>query len=742
MKKTSSFPVTGMMCAVCAGTVEKTVSECHGVSDAAVNFAASEVTFTWDPALTSPRDVADAVRQAGYDMIVAESAKEAIEEKEQAEVAQYRCMRRDLIISWVLTIPLSIICMAHIHFPGDTWVMAILAIGVMIIGGARFYKSGFKHLLSGTPNMDTLVAVSTLVSFLFSLFNTIFPEVLRSHNIPADLYYEAAAMIIAFVSTGKFMEARARRNTGDAIRALMGLQPSEALLVLPDGELRTVPISEIKRGDIISVRPGERIPVDGTVTSGLASVDESMLTGEPQGVEKTPGSHVSAGTLAINGQINVKADQIGEETELSRIIECVRKAQGSKAPVQRLVDKISSIFVPTVMGIAILTFIVWMCFGADKLPMAILCSVSVLVIACPCALGLATPTAVTVGIGRAAREGILIREADALEQFAKVDVLAIDKTGTLTIGKPRVVAVYPPDFNDHAYTAAIKSLEQKSTHPLAGAIIDWAEKNGCGISAEPGNFDYIPGRGIKGEAGGLRLWIGSSSLAHSVNAEISEDMQKAIDTWTEEGSGIVIAGDDDKALVAFKVTDTIRQDAAETIRTLRRMGVSTVLLTGDRLSAAMNIAKKTDITEVHADILPGEKQDIIKKLKSEGKTVAMAGDGINDSQALAEADVSIAMGSGSDIAIEVAQVTIVSARLSYIPKGMKLSAATLKVIRENLFWAFIYNVAGIPMAAGAFFPATGLLLSPMIASAAMAVSSVCVVLNSLRLNKIKLKHII
>lgn len=741
MKKTKSFPVTGMMCAVCAGTVEKTVSECNGVSEASVNFAASEVTFTWDPALTSPRDVADAVRKAGYDMIVAESAKEAVEEKERAELEQYRRMRRDLIISWVLTIPLSIICMFHIHFPGDAWVMAILAIGVMIIGGARFYKSGFNHLFRGTPNMDTLVAVSTLVSFLFSLFNTIFPDVLVNHNIPADLYYEAAAMIIAFVSTGKFMEARARRNTGDAIRALMGLQPSEALLVLPDGELRTVPIVEIKRGDIISVRPGERIPVDGTVTSGLASVDESMLTGEPQGVEKVTGSHVSAGTLTINGQINVRADQIGEETELSRIIECVRKAQGSKAPVQRLVDKISSIFVPAVMGIAILTFVVWMCFGTDKLPMAILCSVSVLVIACPCALGLATPTAVTVGIGRAAREGILIREADALEQFAKVDVLAIDKTGTLTIGKPRVEAIYPADFKDPAIIAAIKALEQKSTHPLAGAIIDWAEKEGNAESVEPGNFDYIPGRGIRGETGGLRLWIGSTSLAQSVNAEIPENMQKAIDRWAEDGSGIVIAGDENKALVAFKVTDTIRPCAEETITSLRRMGVSTVLLTGDRMSAAMNIAKKTGITEVHADILPGEKQDIIKKLKSEGKLVAMAGDGINDSQALAEADVSIAMGSGSDIAIEVAQVTIVSARLSYIPKGMKLSAATLKVIRENLFWAFIYNVAGIPMAAGAFFPATGLLLSPMIASAAMAVSSVCVVLNSLRLNKMKLKYI-
>ncbi len=728
-----------MMCAVCAGTVEKTVADCAGVTDAAVNFAASEVTFSWDPSITSPQVVANAVREAGYDMIVAESAKKAVEEKERTELRQYRRMKRDLIVCWVLTVPLSVICMAHIHFPGAPCVMAVLALGVMTIGGARFYKSGLSRLFRREPNMDTLVAVSTLVSFLFSLFNTIFPDVLLNHDIPADLYYEAAAMIIAFVSTGKFMEARARRNTGNAIRALMGLQPSEALLVMPDGTLKTVPISEIKRGDIISVRPGERIPVDGTVTAGLATVDESMLTGEPQGVEKTPGSRVSAGTLAINGQINVRADQIGEDTELSRIIECVRKAQGSKAPVQRLVDRISAIFVPTVMGIAILTFVIWMCFGADKLPMAILCAVSVLVIACPCALGLATPTAVTVGIGRAAREGILIREAEALEQFAKVDVLAIDKTGTLTEGKPRVEAIYPTDFNDSALISAIKSLEEKSTHPLAGAIISWAERNGNGKVADPDKFDYIPGRGIIGEVGNETLWIGSASLADSIKAEIPEEMQTVIEAWGNEGSGIVIAGNMQKALVAFKVADTIRTDAAETVSTLSRMGVRTVLLTGDRRPAALHIAGKTGIKEIHADILPGEKQAIIQDLKKDGYTVAMAGDGINDSQALAEADVSIAMGSGSDIAIEVAQVTIVSARLEFIPKGMKLSGATLKIIRENLFWAFIYNVAGIPMAAGALFPAFGLLLSPMIASAAMAVSSVCVVLNSLRLNNLKIK---
>ncbi|MDE6336869.1 MAG: heavy metal translocating P-type ATPase [Muribaculaceae bacterium] len=739
MKKVS-YPVTGMMCAVCAGTVEKTVAGCVGVKDASVNFAAAEVTFSYDPAVTSPETVAHAVSEAGYDMIIVSSAAEAVEEKEKAEHEQYVRMKRNLIIAWALTIPLAVISMLHIHFPGSDWIMALLALGVMAISGRRFYVSGLKHLFSGSPDMDSLVAVSTLVSFLFSLFNTISSKTLTDLGIPADLYYEASAMIIAFVSTGKFMELRARRNTGTAIRALMGLQPSEALLVMPDGALKNVKIDEIRRDDIISVRPGERIPIDGVVTAGHSVVDESMLTGEPEGVEKTEGSKVTAGTLNTNGTLTVRATQVGAGTELSRIIECVREAQGSKAPVQRLVDKISSVFVPTVIALSILTFVVWICFGVDKLPMAILAAVSVLVIACPCALGLATPTAVMVGIGRGAREGILIREAAALEQLSKVTILAIDKTGTLTEGKPKVTDTFTlPTDSEESLLQAVYALELKSAHPLAGAIAEWCATRLQNLRQEQEGmtFDYIPGKGIIGEVDGRSYWIGNEALAKSEGATISESMRNAIGQWASEGAGIVLAGDKEKALMAFKVADTVRPDAREAIAQLKAEGIRPVLLTGDRLTTAQHVARETGIEDVVAETLPGDKQNTIINLKKEEEFVAMAGDGINDSQALAEADVSIAMGGGSDIAIEVAQLTIVSGRLTFIPRAVKLSEATLKVIRENLFWAFIYNVAGIPVAAGVLYPVWGILLSPMIASAAMAFSSVCVVLNSLRLNRLK-----
>ena len=746
MKK-ATYPVTGMMCAVCAGTVEKTVAQCPGVKDASVNFASAEVSFSYDPTKVTPEEIAHAVNEAGYEMIIVNSAIEAVEEKEKAEHEQYVKMRRNLIIAWVLTIPLSVICMLHVHFPGDSWVQCLLALGVMVTSGRRFYVSGIRHLFSGRPDMDSLVAISTLVSFLFSLFNTITPQTLLTAGIPADLYYEAAAMIIAFVSTGKFMEMRARRNTGTAIRALMGLQPSEALLVENDGSVKRVKIEDIKRGDLISVRPGDRIPVDGIVTSGHSVIDESMLTGEPEGVEKIAGSKVSAGTLNTNGTLTVKATEVGAGTELARIIECVREAQGSKAPVQRLVDKISAVFVPTVISISILTFILWICFGTIHLPIAILAAVSVLVIACPCALGLATPTAVIAGIGRGAREGILIRQATALELLSKITVLAIDKTGTLTEGKPRVTSV--SSSPDSALTPelidAVYALEMKSSHPLAGAITEWCESQRVSHKpeeknsplTEPDSFDYIPGKGIIGYVNGKRYWIGNESLCATEGAHVSDELHKEIKQWMSEGAGVVIAGDSEKALVAFKVADTIRKDAAEAIAALKADGIRPVLITGDRLATARYVADAVGIDEIVADALPGDKQAAIIKLKEEGEVVGMAGDGINDSQALAEADISIAMGGGSDIAIEVAQLTIVSGKLIYIPRAVRLSASTLRIIKENLFWAFVYNTAGIPIAAGVLYPLWGILLSPMVASAAMAFSSVCVVLNSLRLNRLR-----
>ena len=737
-----TFPVVGMMCAVCASTVEKTLSAMPGVSAATVNFAASSVTVEYSPAETDARAMAQALGKAGYEMIVEEEAKKAVERQDEREERDYRDMRRRVIIAWALTIPVAALCMLGLHFPGSDWVLAVLTLAVMAFCGRNFFTKGFRNLLRGTPNMDSLVAVSTSVSFLFSLFNTIWPEFWTERAIPANLYYEASAMIIAFVLTGKLMETRSRRSTGSAIRALMGLQPSEALLVEPDGTTRRVDISEVREGDVLMVRPGDRIPVDGIVRKGVSSVDESMLTGEPIGVEKTEGASVSAGTLNVSGVISVEATGVGASTQLARIIEAVREAQGSKAPVQKLVDRISGIFVPVVMGLSLATFCVWIAFGGDMLAMAVLAAVSVLVIACPCALGLATPTAITVGIGRGARNGILVKDATALELLSKVNVLAIDKTGTLTEGKPRVMeSVFAANLDEdfrRGFLTKVESLERQSSHPLAGAIAEWAAGNGAAGAAQTVPSRYIPGKGIVEVGNDSPVWIGSLALADEMGATIPADMKESAGRWANEGAGVVYAGAGKNGLSVFKVADTLRPGARQAVEALAAEGIRTLLLTGDNALTARHIASLAGITDVRAEVLPDGKEDVIRELQREGRLVAMAGDGINDSQALARADVSIAMGGGSDIAIDTAQLTIVGGRLSEIPKAVGLSRATLKVIRENLFWAFIYNVIGIPVAAGVLYPAFGLLLSPMIASAAMAFSSVCVVTNSLRLNRMRI----
>ena len=742
MERRDIFPVTGMMCAVCAGTVEKTVTATVGVKSASVNFATSEVDVEWDDAQTSPEEIAKRVADAGYVMVVEESAAKALEEKENKEAEAYRRMKRELIWAWILSIPVATVCMIHIHFPGMNFVVMAMTLAVMIFCGRRFYVNGFRNLAKGRPNMDTLVAVSTAVSFLFSLFNTVFPQYFVNYGMPSDVYYEAAAVIIAFVLTGKFMELRARRNTGSAIKALMGLQPAEATVIRSDGQTETVDIKDVVRGDLILLRPGDRIPVDGKVVSGLSTVDESMLTGEPVAVEKTPGERVAAGTVNVGGSITVEAIGVGSQTELSRIIDCVRKAQGSKAPVQRLVDKISGVFVPVVILLALLTFAVWMIFGAGNIAIATLTAVSVLVIACPCALGLATPTAVMVGIGRGARTGILIREADALEKLSKIQVLAIDKTGTLTEGKPRVTDTFFESNLAPGVISAIKILEQHSSHPLASAIIEWCEEHMEGEGpklTDPVGFEYIAGKGLSGQVEGELYWIGNKEFALDFGAIFDSETISKENEWSREGAGIVFVGQGSRMLGMFKVNDTVRPEAKDAITELVKMGIEPVLLTGDRQSAADFIASRVGITNVRASLSPGDKQRTVANLRKEGKIVAMAGDGINDSQALAEADVSIAMGTGTDIAMEVAQLTIVSSRLSYIPKAVSLSKATLRIIKENLFWAFIYNMIGIPVAAGVFYPLWGWLLSPMIASATMAFSSVCVVLNSLRLKKSGIK---
>ncbi|MDE6680428.1 MAG: heavy metal translocating P-type ATPase, partial [Muribaculaceae bacterium] len=629
-----TFPVTGMMCAVCAGTVEQTVRQLPGVNEASVNFATSSLSVSWNPSVTSPQVIAEAVRKAGYDMIVEGSQSAADEEQARREARHYRYMRLMVWLAWILTIPLAVICMAHIHFEGDQWVMAGLALAVMGICGHRFYINGFRALYKLRPTMDSLVAVSTLVSFLYSLFNTVWPDVAYAHGLPADLYYEASAMIIAFVLTGKLMELRARHSTGSALRALMGLQPAEALLVEPDGKTHTVKIADIKPGDLISVRPGERVPIDGTVTEGHAAVDESMLTGEPIAVEKTPGTAVSAGTLVDNGSITISATQVGGATRLAHIIEAVRRAQGSKAPVQKLVDKVAMVFVPAVIIIALITFGVWLTVGYGNLPVAIITAVSVLVIACPCARGLATPTAIMVGMGRGARNGILVRDAEGLQNLGRVKILAIDKTGTLTEGHPAVSDTYISAGPDSLpeILGAIAVLERKSAHPLAEAIAEWCENHGAKPTTDV-IFEYIAGMGITGTVDGRSYWIGSATLAEHEHASIPAAMSAAAGQWGSEGAGIVFAGSGTDTLAAFKVSDTIKPEAAETVAQLKKRGVKVVLLTGDRRDTAEYFARLAGIDEVIAGVLPAGKQEAIQKLKGKGKIVAMAGDGINDSQA-------------------------------------------------------------------------------------------------------------
>lgn len=730
--ESATFPVIGMMCAVCSNTVEKTLVAAPGVVTATVNYASATAQVEWRKEETSPRQLAKLVADAGYELIIAPSAEKAVEEQQAAERKQYATARRKVIVAWCVTIPLAAICMIPIHFPGAEWLMCALALLVMIYCGADFYRRGWNSLRHGAPSMDTLVSISTIVSFLFSLYNSILPEYWQIHGLSAGLYYEASAMIIAFVLTGKMMELRARRNTGAAIRALMSLQPDTALLALPDGSTRKVKISEVHAGDDVIVRPGERLPVDGTVIRGHSGVDESMLTGEPLAVEKSEGDSVSAGTLNGSGSITVKATGVGSHTALARIIESVRKAQGSKAPVQRLVDKVSSVFVPAVCGISLLTFILWaLCGGPGSLPVAVLTAVSVLVIACPCALGLATPTAIMVGIGRGASMGILIKDATALERASKINVLAIDKTGTLTEGKPKVTEhIYMPECTPEVL-AAIKALEERSEHPLARAICD-SLADIPSVGAE--SFTYEPGKGIRGTVAGHGYIVGSLRMIRQAGCSLPDVAAK----WEAEGSGLVAAAEGNRLLALFRVSDTLRPDAKAMIAGLASMGVQTVLLTGDSESAARHIARQAGISRVEAGMLPQQKEDFIAGLEKEGLKVAMTGDGINDSQALARADVSIAMGEGSDIAIATAQITIVGGRLSAVPQAVALSAATLRIIRENLFWAFIYNVIGLPLAAGALYPSTGILLSPMVASAAMALSSLCVVTNSLRLNRVKI----
>ena len=580
--------------------------------------------------------------------------------------------------------------------------------------------------------MDTLVAVSTGIAYLFSLFNMLFPEFWLARGVTPHVYFEASSVIIAFILLGRLLEERAKGNTSTAIRKLMGLQPKQVTLVAADGSLRECPIADVVPGDVLVVKPGERIAVDGIVSEGASYVDESMLSGEPLAVGKQPGAKVYAGTINQKGSFRFRAEKVGADTMLSHIIRLVQDAQGSKAPVQKLVDRIAAIFVPTIMSLALLSFVLWMLFDpADGFTHGLLAAVTVLIIACPCALGLATPTAIMVGIGKGAELGILIKDAESLEVARRVDAVVLDKTGTLTEGRPVVTDVYARPGYEEA-RVVLHSLESLSEHPLAEAVA--SSLDACGLCPVE-QFETLAGRGVKGRVGGRSYLAGNRRLMDECGISVDSETAMQADRYAAEAKTVVWFADEARVLALLAVTDRIKPTSRRAVEELGQMGVTVYMLTGDNASTAAGIAREAGITHYRAEMLPAEKAGFVKRLQAEGRRVAMVGDGINDSAALAQADLGIAMGQGSDIAMDVAKMTIISSDLTKVAAAIRLSAQTVRTIRQNLFWAFIYNLIGVPIAAGVLYPVCGFLLNPMIAGAAMAMSSVSVVTNSLRLKR-------
>lgn len=730
------FPVLNMHCAGCANNVEKIVRKLPGIVDATVNFATNTLSVSYEADKLTPGEIRAAVLSGGYDLIVEEENLRE-ERQEEAQQQHYRKLKRQVIGAWIFAVPMLLLSMVFMHVPYSNEIQLLLTLPVLILFGGSFFTGAWKQAKMGRSNMDTLVALSTSIAFLFSVFNTFFPEFWYSRGVEPHVYYEASVVIIAFVLTGKLLEERAKGNTSAAIKKLMGLQPKVAR-ILRNGIEEEVLIDQLQVGDLVVVRPGEQIPVDGIVSEGDSFVDESMISGEPIPVEKKKSDRVLAGTINQRGSFIINASQVGSETVLARIIRMVQEAQGSKAPVQRIVDRVTGIFVPVVLGIAVLTFILWIVIGGmDYFSYAMLSAVSVLVIACPCALGLATPTALMVGIGKAASQHILIKDAVALEQMRKVNVVVLDKTGTLTEGHPTVSGWLWAVTQEDYFKGVLLAAEQKSEHPLAGAIVASLQGEEKVVPAHLDSFESITGKGVRVIYKGDLFWVGSHKLLKDFNASLPDVMADMMVQYESEGNGIIYFGRENQILAIIAVSDPVKPTSAEAVKELRQQGIDICMLTGDGQRTALAVAGKLGIDRFVADALPDDKQEFIRELQLQGKTVAMVGDGINDSQALALADVSIAMGKGTDIAMDVAMVTLMTSDLLLLPKAFNLSRQTVKLIHQNLFWAFIYNLIGIPIAAGILYPLYGILLNPMLASAAMAFSSVSVVLNSLSLGRRK-----
>ncbi|MBQ2980113.1 MAG: cadmium-translocating P-type ATPase [Bacteroidaceae bacterium] len=724
---TATFPVLNMACAACSAAVEQTLQKQKGVAEATVNLAAAQARVVYDARVTSPRKLAKAVKSAGFVLVEPSDNNADVVAGYHRDKA--RRWRVRMVGSLLFFLPLMVLSMYMPNIPYLHYILWALATPVLFGFGIDFFKGAWQQACHGRANMDTLVAVSTSVAYIFSVFNTLFPEYWLQRGLEPHVYFEASAGIIAFVSIGKMLEERAKDNTTAAISKLMGLQPNEVVRVAPSGDMETIAIASVVVGDCLVARPGERIAVDGVVDRGMSYVDESMLTGEPMPISKQSGDTLYAGTLNGKGVLYYVARKTGDATLLSQIIRVVQDAQGSKAPVQRLVDKVASVFVPVVMSIAIIAFVVWLLVGGEgAFSHALMAFVTVLVIACPCALGLATPTAITVGIGKAAQQGILIKNADALESACRVTAIVLDKTGTITEGRPAVVHSRWDD--ETVAKRVLYAVEKHSEHPLAQAIVAHLHIDEvCAVT----DFESLPGRGVKASVDTVRYFIGNRRLLEELGIAIPDDWQEEACRWEKEANSVVWLASTERVMAVLAISDPLKATSQQAVAHLHAEGLKVYMLTGDNASTAHAVAHNVGIEYVEAGVLPEQKAGFVKSLQEQGEVVAMIGDGINDSAALAQADVSIAMGQGSDIAMDVAGMTIISSDLTHIAQAIHISRQTVTTIRQNLFWAFIYNIVGIPIAAGVLYPVCGFLLNPMIASAAMALSSVSVVSNSLRL---------
>ena len=743
---TADLIISGMTCAGCVHTIEQSVEVVPGVVRADVNLATGTASVEYDPAAVEVETIRQAVDRAGYAAREATGAAAKMPgEEEQREAEGWK---RKFIVSAVFTAPLLVIAMSHgaISFQGVHWVQLLLTLPVVFYAGGRFYALAWKAARRGAADMNTLIAVGTGAAFVYSVVATVAPQAIDPGAVSPEhvpVYFETAAAIITLILLGRMLEARARRRTSSAIRGLLSLQARTARVVR-EGAESDIPVEDVRAGDIVVVRPGEKIPVDGEVLDGQSAIDESALTGESIPAEKSAGDRVLGGTLNTSGSFRFTARKVGSETVLARIIEMVKRAQGSKAPIARLADVISGYFTPVVIAVAAVTFAAWYWLAPPDvaLRLAVINSVAVLIIACPCAMGLATPTAVMVGIGRGAETGILIKSGEALEISYKITTVVFDKTGTMTTGKPRVTDIVPlqAKLSEDELLASVASVEGRSEHPLAEAVVAEARTRRLALKEVDG-FQALPGVGVEAGLDGRRWLVGREKLLPKRGIEeqgIETGAAAAVRNRLEaEGKTVIFAAVEGSLAGLIALADTLRPEARETVAKIRAAGLDVALLTGDNQRTAEAVARQVGISQVLAEVLPDRKAEEVRRLQAEGRVVAMVGDGINDAPALAEADLGIAVGRGTDVAIETADIVLMRDDLAGVATAIELSRRTMATIKQNLFWAFFYNAIGIPVAAGVFYPWTGWLLSPIIASAAMAFSSVSVVANSLRLRRFR-----